>query len=300
MRDSIAGDPGRLGSADAPPCGVKRSFDQARPAVVTPGHPSLSPKCSSPCPSFIEVPGALRAERVMNTDTCRSSLGDRSFAILRNAMLQQQETFLEQLWELHRLARSQGRKAALLATDARLTPVQSDAQAVVLNPQQQVHLHQMTMEAILGMQTIPASLRHPVVIASPGPSKTSPAPVTSEQNQATKAPDNESLAAPAAARIPSHQPTPDVSSAAFPGQLMMCPLGMNMPYAQPGISCPPQHGYGLHGDPNAVSFHWPGGPPQYAGAALPAFHPGALPGFGSVAPAAAPFLQGMGLDISSP
>lgn len=285
-------EPGRSGPTDAPGRGIKRSFEQARPAVAATAYPSISPQCSSPCHTLFETPDAARTGHVMNADTCRSSLGDRTFAILRNAMLQQQETFLEQLWELHKLARTQGRKAAVLATDAQLVPAQGEGQSIVLNPQQQLHLHQMTMQAILGMQTIPASLRQPVVVAGPDPIERSE--LVSEQNAANKTSTAETHAAPAAAQVLNCQPAQDPASEAYPSRVMMCPMG-NMPYGHQSIGCAQQHGYGLHGDPNAVPFHWPGGP-QYAGAALPAYHPGALP-FGSMPPAAAQFLQGVVHEI---
>eukprot|EP00892_Ulva_mutabilis_P006585 jgi/Ulvmu1/4299/UM002_0020.1 len=290
MRDPVVADAGLPGPTDAPSRGVKRSFEQALPAVATPGHPSISPRCSSPCPTIIDAPTGVRADSFINADACRSALGDRTFAILRTAMLQQQEIFLEQLWELHKLARTQGRKAAVLATDAQLAPVPGEAPEIVLNPKEQLHLHQMTMQAILGMQTIPASLRRPVVVPNPDPPKTAAEPVVTEQIVASKAPPAGTHAAPATAQVLSHQPLTDLSNAAFPGPLMMCPVG-GVPYGQQSISCPLQAGYGLHDDPSAVSLHWPGGP-RYPGAALPTFHPGALR-YGNVPPAAAQFLQGL-------
>lgn len=211
-------------------------------------------------------------------------------------MLQQQETFLEQLWELHKLARTQGRKAALLSAEAQL-PVPADAPAFALNPHRQVHLHQMTMQAILNMQSIPASLRRPAVLAGAAPAKSAPASGTTEPSTATNAPAAEAHAAPTVAQMQlKHQPAADISNAAFPGQLMMCPLGVNMQYGQQGLNCPPQAGFGIPTDPAAVSLHWTGAS-QYAGAALPGFHPGAVSGFGNMAQVGAPFLQGMFLPL---
>lgn len=205
-------------------------------------------------------------------------------------MLQQQEIFLEQLWELHKLARTQGRKAALLAAEAQL-PVPTEAQAFALNPQEQVHLHNMTMQAILNMQSIPASLRRPVVVASQDLTKSAPASAASEPSTAPNAPAAEARPAPAVAQMHlNQQASPELSNPAFPNQLMMCPLGVNMQYGQQGI--PPQAGFGIPTDPSAVSLHWPGAQ-QYAGPALPAFHPGAVAGFGNMAQVGAPYLQGL-------
>lgn len=293
MRESITADPGRVPVDDAPARGVKRRFEQARPNAATPGRPEMSPTCSSPCPSFADAPSTVRPGRVMNANACRLSLGDRTFAILRQAMLQQQETFLEQLWELHKLARTQGRKAALLSAEAQL-PVPADAPAFALNPQRQVHLHQMTMQAILNMQSIPASLRRPAALSGAAPTKSTPATGTSEPSTATNAPAAEAHAAHTAAKMQVKHPpaaAADISNAAFPGQLMMCPLGMNVQYGQQGLNCPPQAGFGIPTDPAAVSLHWPGAS-QYAGAPLSGFHPGTVPGFGNMAQVGAPFLQG--------
>lgn len=292
MRDSLAADAIRGPAAEALPRGVKRRFEQARPTSTVHGRPAMSPQCSSPCPSFIEASAAVPLDRVINADSCRSSLGDRTFAILRKAMLQQQEIFLEQLWELHKLARTQGRKAALLAAEAQL-PVPAEAQAFSLNPQQQVHLHQMTMQAILNMQSIPASLRRPVVVASPDPTKSTPASGASEPSTITNAAATEANPAPAVTQLHlNQQPGPELSNSAYPRQLMMCPLGMNMQYGQQGLNCSPQAGFGIPADQGAVSLHWPG-PAQYAGPTLSGFHPGAVPGFGSMAQVGAPYLQGM-------
>lgn len=83
------------------------------PSAATAAHtaPSAELGSSEPPSTADDSVDAPPADKV------RERLGNRTFTILRNAMLQQQDAFMEQLWELHRLTRVQHRKVMLLHTE---------------------------------------------------------------------------------------------------------------------------------------------------------------------------------------
>ena len=97
----------------------------------------------------------------ISAERCREMLGPRSFALLREAMLQQQDTFSDQLWELHRLARVQGRKRMLASTEQALGLQQNarDPCTDIFSRKQQAELRNLTMESIVSLPIFPSSLR---------------------------------------------------------------------------------------------------------------------------------------------
>jgi hypothetical protein len=101
-------------------------------------------------------------QRPLEPDTtqCLSILGARTFKLLREVMLSQQDTFLEQLWELHRVARVQGRKQ-MMATllDAAGDRDSSLTGPDIFNRSRQVEIHAETMQSIVTLPTLPKSLR---------------------------------------------------------------------------------------------------------------------------------------------
>ena len=107
--------------------------------------------------------GSIEQEVGISTETCKSQLGERTFNILRQAMLQQQETFIEQLWDLHKLTRAQHRKAALLPANPYVAEKQVDHAIDVFSRDVQEHQRTLTMRSILQLPTMPASLRRSVL-----------------------------------------------------------------------------------------------------------------------------------------
>jgi hypothetical protein len=102
----------------------------------------------------------LRA-RMISTEQCRSVLGMRTFSLLREAIKQQQDVFVEQLWDLHRLARAQGRQSMHTSAEAALGLQQDKVGAAsgIFSRERQGQVHARTCASILSLATLPASLR---------------------------------------------------------------------------------------------------------------------------------------------
>ena len=94
-------------------------------------------------------------EPTISAETCRSQLGDRTFNILRQAMLQQQETFIEQLWDLHKLTRAQHRKAALLPASPCVAAERAEATNDVFSRDVQAQKRSLTMPVSYTHLTLP-------------------------------------------------------------------------------------------------------------------------------------------------
>lgn len=107
------------------------------------------------------TPSACDSEPYISAEACKSQLGERTFNILRQAMLQQQETFIEQLWDLHRLTRTQHRRAALLPTVS--TAQQVEPSVDLFSRTVQERIRNQTMNEISKLPTIPTSLRRTFV-----------------------------------------------------------------------------------------------------------------------------------------
>jgi hypothetical protein len=99
-------------------------------------------------------------------EACKSQLGEDTYSILRQAMLQQQETFIEQLWDLHRLTRAQHRKVALLPLEEEACAPEQSLPKDGFSRSKQEQLRNDTMYAICHLPTVPASLRRSYVATS--------------------------------------------------------------------------------------------------------------------------------------
>lgn len=99
--------------------------------------------------------------RSVSTEQCREVLGDHTFILMREAMLQQQDTFQHQLWETHRLARVQGHKSLVASTEAALglRSGGSDPSNCIFSRSHQAHMKAVAMQRIVSLPTLPASLR---------------------------------------------------------------------------------------------------------------------------------------------
>lgn len=111
-------------------------------------------------------PSAHEHESRISAETCKSQLGERTFNILRQAMLQQQETFIEQLWDLHRLTRTQHRRAALLPAEPVVLQQQVEPAVSVFSRNRQEQIRSQTMHAISQLPMIPSSLRRSFVAST--------------------------------------------------------------------------------------------------------------------------------------
>lgn len=103
--------------------------------------------------------GSSRASPTCSADDVRARLGDRAFTVIRQAMLAQQEAWIDQLWELHRLAQTQARRVALLGTDLADLTAAHGASSVVFDRQRQATSRAQIMRSIRTLPTIPATLR---------------------------------------------------------------------------------------------------------------------------------------------
>jgi hypothetical protein len=99
-------------------------------------------------------------------EVCKSQLGERTFNLLRQAMLQQQETFIEQLWDLHRLTRAQHRKVVLLPAEEEASAPEQSVAKDVFSRSMQEQVRNDTMNAIWHLPVVPASLRRNYVATS--------------------------------------------------------------------------------------------------------------------------------------
>lgn len=100
--------------------------------------------------------------RSVSTEQCREALGDHTFMLIREAMLQQQDTFQSQLWEMHRLTCVQNRKSLEASTEAALglRSSSSDPSNCIFSRSHQAHMKATARQQIMTLPTLPASLRH--------------------------------------------------------------------------------------------------------------------------------------------
>lgn len=130
------------------------------PANLTPGCASQALAPSQWLTSAGEAAG--NAKRAIDVSECRAVLGEPSFTLLRGAMLAQQDLFLEQLWELHRLARVQGRKALQPDIDVTADSMTAESRNIgcgIFNREHQAALRAETMHTICALPTIPEPLK---------------------------------------------------------------------------------------------------------------------------------------------
>jgi hypothetical protein len=112
------------------------------------------------------APAACAQEPRITPEVCKSQLGERTYNLLRQAILQQQETFTEQLWDLHRLTRAQHRKVMLLPLEEEACAPARSVPRDVFSRSKQQQVRNRTMHAICHLPTVPASLRRSYVATS--------------------------------------------------------------------------------------------------------------------------------------
>jgi hypothetical protein len=253
-----------------------------------------------PSTPFLDSHTPQPLEASLSTELCRSKLGDRTFHVLRHAMLQQQELFIEQLWELHRLTRTQGRRAVLLQSEPRLLNEQVDVVRDVLSRQRQELIRSQTLQEISQLPTIPSSLRRSFTATNSvyeGQQEQKACQVSSAASPASMA--SGTIRASMPARDPAHPSGPSgVASpqrmpGTYAGPMFPAALNRRLAYPQGHLSGPAQAGFAF-ADSTGGQYAWPPGNPHLAGAAFPQ---SALPGMhGQHALSAAPngpYLTGM-------
>jgi hypothetical protein len=112
------------------------------------------------------APTPCAPEPGITPEVCKSQLGERTYNLLRRAMLQQQERFTEQLWDLHRLTRAQHRKVVLLPSEDVASAPEHSVPRNVFSRSMQEQVRNDTMNAIWLLPTVPASLRRSFVVNS--------------------------------------------------------------------------------------------------------------------------------------
>jgi hypothetical protein len=202
-------------------------------------HDDLDALPTSSCPRFLHqsCPETMASSiGIVSAQSCRARLGDHTYSVLRSAMVQQSELFIEQLWDLHRLTRQHGRKAALLEAalvDDTGSKVAPDAHSAILDRARQIHVHSKTMASIVELPTIPATLRRtPSETADPLHSASKRFPDAAPSQQHASARDN-----PLPAFGPTCQTTPTAQETsrhpcAYNGAPSSQPFPYNTSYGQ--------------------------------------------------------------------
>jgi hypothetical protein len=149
-----------------PPAPVSAFQACARAAPAQGGPAPVSP--SARLEALSSQPGATSSENAcISAAECVVRLTSRTCAILRGAMIAQQDTFTDQLWELHRVTRVQGQKAMLLSAypasaGGNLQDSWLGVGSSLFSRHHQTDLLTLTMDSIASLPTVPATLRrHP-------------------------------------------------------------------------------------------------------------------------------------------
>jgi hypothetical protein len=169
-------------------------------------------------------------------------LGTQTFSLLREAIMHQQDTFVEQLWDLHRLARVQGQKTVQSSAEATLGLHRNrlDSASGIFSREKQKAVHAQTMDSIVSLDTLPASLRRHKAQAAPAAEagRVTPAPATAHatgsKSRPESGPSNHSsnhVAVPLAASSGDKPPVQSLQQAPDLGGV---PKQSNIPLA-PGV-----------------------------------------------------------------
>ena len=105
------------------------------------------------------APAESGANCMISKEKVKLAFGESSYQELRHAILRQQDTFVQQLWELHRLAYVQSLKAAMAVEEPEAVVVEGPGMYNTLDRTRAAELKAQTLQVMLSMGHLPASVK---------------------------------------------------------------------------------------------------------------------------------------------